>query len=127
MRFFTLTLQFILLLLGVVSSLAVPPVVKTASLETYGNFIAKDYPNDVTGTANGTIMVLPIPYKLARELIPAQYAILTDAYFPMLPAPVPEGQGFVQIPRDSYPVSISSSSHVCMRSDLATGHHQVCR
>lgn len=54
------------------------------------NPIASIYPNNATGTLNGTISVLPIPLDLARQLIPSQYKILEHAYRHLLPW-FPEG------------------------------------
>tara|TARA_R110002003_G_scaffold62_5_gene5601 strand:- start:532 stop:957 length:426 start_codon:yes stop_codon:yes gene_type:complete len=54
------------------------------------NPIASLYPNNATGTLNGTIAVIPISLKLARELIPPQYRILEHAYRHLLPD-FPEG------------------------------------
>ncbi|PVI02852.1 hypothetical protein DM02DRAFT_521934 [Periconia macrospinosa] len=50
------------------------------------NPIAALYPNNATGTLNGTIGVLPIPLTLARKLIPSQYGILEHAYRELLPS-----------------------------------------
>lgn len=66
------------------------------------NPIGTLYPNSVTGTINGTIAVVPIPYSLARELIPSQYGILKKAYKSALP-------GF---PHDMYPVSKSATVRI---------------
>lgn len=54
------------------------------------NPIASLYPNNATGTLNGTILVLPIPLDFARQLIPSQYKILEHAYRHLLPW-FPEG------------------------------------
>ncbi|RMZ68749.1 isoflavone reductase family [Pyrenophora seminiperda CCB06] len=54
------------------------------------NPIASVYPNNATGTLNGTISVLPISLELARELIPSKYKILEHAYRHLLPT-FPEG------------------------------------
>lgn len=54
------------------------------------NPIAALYPNNATGTLNGTIGILPIPLTLARKLIPSQYGILEHAYRELLPS-FPEG------------------------------------
>jgi hypothetical protein len=67
---------------------------EASSSESSPNPIASLYPFNVTGTINSTISVVPIPYKLARSIIPSQYGILTKAYEELLP-------GF---PPDSYPV-----------------------
>lgn len=50
------------------------------------NPIAALFPNNATGTLNGTIAVLPIPLTLARKLIPSQYGILEHAYRELLPS-----------------------------------------
>ncbi|KAG9035617.1 hypothetical protein FRB95_011023 [Tulasnella sp. JGI-2019a] len=57
--------------------------------------LASTYPNNVTGTVNQTIVVVPIPYSLARCLIPEKYNILSN-YAAMLP-------GF---PSNMYPLVI---------------------
>lgn len=49
------------------------------------NPIASIYPNNATGTLNGTVAVIPISLKLARQLIPPQYGILEHAYRALLP------------------------------------------
>lgn len=54
------------------------------------NPIASIYPSNATGTLNGTIAVLPISLKLARQLIPPQYGILEHAYRALLPS-FPQG------------------------------------
>lgn len=50
------------------------------------NPIAALFPNNATGTLNGTIAILPIPLTLARKLIPSQYGILEHAYRSLLPS-----------------------------------------
>ena len=69
--------------------------VKNGSTESAPNPIGQQYPFSITGTINGTLSVLPIPYSLARSIIPAKYRILKGAYRSLIP-------GF---PHDSYPVS----------------------
>jgi hypothetical protein len=54
------------------------------------NPIASLYPNNATGTLNGTVTVVPISLQLARQLIPLQYGILEHAYRDILPS-FPEG------------------------------------
>ncbi|KFX90932.1 hypothetical protein V490_06193 [Pseudogymnoascus sp. VKM F-3557] len=71
-----------------------PPTV----VDSLPNPIGTLYPDAVTGTINGTIAVVPIPYSLARELIPSQYGILKKAYKAALP-------GF---PHDMYPLMVRS-------------------
>jgi len=54
------------------------------------NPVASIYPNNATGTLNGTVAVLPISLELARQLIPPQYGILEHAYRALLPS-FPQG------------------------------------
>ncbi|KAF7195211.1 hypothetical protein HII31_03417 [Pseudocercospora fuligena] len=61
--------------------------------ESQPNPIRNTYPNDVTGTINGTTVIVPIPYSVARSVVPSQYGILTKAYEELIP-------GF---PKDMYP------------------------
>lgn len=78
-----------------------PPTI----VDSLPNPIGTLYPDAVTGTINGTIAVVPIPYSLARELIPSQYGILKKAYKAALP-------GF---PHDMYPVSKAATLRVAHR------------
>ncbi|KAH6721374.1 hypothetical protein BKA61DRAFT_468617 [Leptodontidium sp. MPI-SDFR-AT-0119] len=64
-----------------------------ASKESAPNPVADIYPDGITGTFNSSIFVLPIPFKLARSLIPQQWSINEKAYRELLP-------GF---PKNSYP------------------------
>jgi hypothetical protein len=57
------------------------------------NPIVNEYPDDVTGTINGTTAIVPIPYDVARSIIPSQYGILRAAFEQLIP-------GF---PQDMYP------------------------
>jgi hypothetical protein len=50
------------------------------------NPIVSLYPNNATGTLNGTVAVIPISLQLARQLIPSQYGILEHAYRNLLPS-----------------------------------------
>ncbi|EME79254.1 uncharacterized protein MYCFIDRAFT_100513, partial [Pseudocercospora fijiensis CIRAD86] len=61
--------------------------------ESQPNPIRNTYPNEVTGTINGTTAIVPIPYSVARSVIPSQYGILTKAYEELIP-------GF---PKNMYP------------------------
>jgi hypothetical protein len=94
----SITLALTSLLLSLTSSLAAPSFTQdhflSARSDSSPNPIATLYPNNVTGTINGTIAIVPISYHLARSIIPAKYGILREAYKTQLP-------GF---PRDSYPV-----------------------
>ena len=62
------------------------------------NPIASKYPQNITGTLNGTIAMLPIPMALARSMIPSQYNILTTAYRTLLP----------HLPEDMYPAILQA-------------------
>jgi hypothetical protein len=62
------------------------------------NPIASIYPNNATGTLNGTIAILPISLTLARQLIPPQYGILEHAYRALLPS----------FPRGMYPAIVQA-------------------
>ncbi|KAI8931621.1 hypothetical protein NX059_011273 [Plenodomus lindquistii] len=72
-----------------------PPIIDLGVCQTQSqpNPIASIYPNNATGTLNGTMAVLPITLELARQLIPPQYKIMEHAYRSLLP-------GF---PKDKYP------------------------
>jgi hypothetical protein len=97
-----LILQVMLVMLTLVSATPIydlPRDDKTSSTQSAANPIAQQYPNVVTGTINGTVAVVPIPYPLARSIIPSKYGILKTAYESLLP-------GF---PRNSYPVSLPGS------------------
>ena len=54
------------------------------------NPIASLFPNNATGTLNGTVAIIPITLELARSIIPPQYRILEHAYRDLLPS-FPEG------------------------------------
>jgi hypothetical protein len=66
----------------VIASLAflLPAISRPPARDSQPNPIASQYPSKTTGTINGTLAVLPIPYALARSIIPAKYGILTHAY-----------------------------------------------
>jgi hypothetical protein len=49
------------------------------------NPIATTYPNNATGVFNATLAILPIALSTARQIIPAQWAILEGAYRELLP------------------------------------------
>ena len=66
------------------------------TLESSPNPIATVCPQNVTGTINGTIAVVPIPLGKAQSIIPAQYGILAAQFESILP-------GF---PSRSYPLII---------------------
>ena len=62
------------------------------------NPIAKDRPNEVTGTINGTTAIVPVPYSVARSIVPSQYPILRAAYEKLIP-------GF---PKDMFPAEFEA-------------------
>ena len=68
---------------------------RTSSLP---NPIASQYYANITGTINGTLAVLPIPYSMARRIVPAQYEILSDQYRTIMP----------ELPRDMYPALLQA-------------------
>ncbi|KAH7364303.1 hypothetical protein BKA65DRAFT_490970 [Rhexocercosporidium sp. MPI-PUGE-AT-0058] len=89
--------------IGLICSFAVGVCAQSGSIgpgskESADNPIADVYPNGITGTFNSTIFVVPIPFKIARSIIPKQWGINRKAYCKLLP-------GF---PADSYPLVIRS-------------------
>ena len=77
---------------GVVSAcLLLATGIKTASAQAtcvsadQPNPLITVYPNNVTGTLNTTMLVVPIPLTTARNLIPNHYNILEKAYRELLP------------------------------------------
>jgi hypothetical protein len=74
-------------LLSVVAQEPAQDVCQTHDLP---NPIASLYPNNATGTLNGTVVLIPISLELARSIIPPQYRILEHAYRALLPS-FPEG------------------------------------
>jgi hypothetical protein len=55
-------------------------VSRSCQTQSQRNPIVKEYPGQVTGTINGTTAIVPIPYDVARSMIPAEYGILRQAY-----------------------------------------------
>lgn len=53
--------------------------------DSQSNPIASQYPGKSTGTINGTVTIIPIPYSEARSIIPSQYPILKNAYKQLMP------------------------------------------
>lgn len=66
------------------------PVLETCQTYDQSNPIAELYPNNATGTLNGTVAIVPISLALARSIIPAKYGILQHAWRALLPD-FPEG------------------------------------
>lgn len=58
------------------------------------NPITKTFPNMTTGTINGSFVVLPLDYDVARAIIPSIYGILRQSIKAVLPF----------FPEDKYPV-----------------------
>ena len=80
----------------------------SASTDTTNNSqpnpIAQTFPNMTTGTINGSFVVLPLDYGVARAIVPSKYGILRQSIKAVLPF----------FPEDKYPVrnleSFSSSA-----------------
>ncbi|KAK7934836.1 hypothetical protein PG985_000331 [Apiospora marii] len=69
------------------SALCSPLAIQDACVtQSCPNPIAQQYPNLVSGTLNGTTLIVPIPLEQARVLIPKEYTILENAYRGLLPA-----------------------------------------
>jgi hypothetical protein len=74
--------SFSSLLVVVSTAAAAVAVIVSRSCQTQSqpNPIVNEYPGQVTGTINGTTAIVPIPYDVARSMIPAEYGILRQAY-----------------------------------------------
>ena len=70
----------------------------SASTDTTNNSqpnpIAKTFPNMTTGTINGSFVVLPLDYDVARAIVPSRFGILRRSIKAVLPF----------FPEDKYPV-----------------------
>lgn len=89
----------------------------TCTTESQPNPIAGQYPNDVTGTINGTTALIPIPYSVARSMIPSQYGILTKAYQSLIP----------NLPPNTFPAFLEAVlDHDVQMSGLGIPDFQVC-
>ena len=70
----------------------------SASTDTTNNSqpspIAQTFPNMTTGTINGSFVVLPLDYGVARAIVPSKYGILRQSIKAVLPF----------FPEDKYPV-----------------------
>ena len=77
----------------------------SASTDTTNNSqpnpIAKTFPNMTTGTINGSFVVLPLDYNVARTIIPRKYGILKQSIKANLPF----------FPEDKYPVRKPNRTH----------------
>ena len=58
------------------------------------NPIARTFPNMTTGTINGSLVVLPLDYGVARAIVPSRFGILRQSIKAVLPF----------FPEDKYPV-----------------------
>ena len=58
------------------------------------NPIARTFPNMTTGTINGSFVVLPLDYDVARAIVPSRFGILKQGIKAVLPF----------FPEDKYPV-----------------------
>ena len=74
----------LLALLAVVNAITIPGL-SSCQTRSQPNPIAQTYPDQTTGTVNGSVIVLPIPLSIARAAIPSQYPILTKQYQQWLP------------------------------------------
>jgi hypothetical protein len=66
-------------------AIALPNLFSQCTTQSQPNPIARDRPTQVTGTINGTTAIVPIPYDVARSIVPAEYAILRHAYEALIP------------------------------------------
>ena len=77
----------------------------SASIDTTNNSqpnpIAKTFPNMTTGTINGSFVVLPLDYSVARAIVPSKYGILKQSIEAVLPF----------FPKDKYPVRDTESPY----------------
>ena len=94
----------------------------SASIDTTNNSqpnpIAKTFPNMTTGTINGSFVVLPINYSVARAIIPSQYGILKQSIKAVLPF-FPEDRYPVRVPehlREAFLLTRNCSSSFLLRS-----------
>lgn len=74
---------FTLLVAALATAQSLPSTCKSSNSQP--NPVASQYPDDVTGTDNQTIVLMPIPYSVARAVIPQQYSILDSACRAVLP------------------------------------------
>ena len=79
-------------------SYALDTTICTLPSQSQPNPIASIYPEDVTGTMNGTLAILPIPLAQAQEIVGPRYSILTAAYHSLLPS----------FPADMYPAVLQA-------------------
>ena len=99
-------------LLAITAILTIPrgALAQTCTGHSQPNPITKQYPDDVTGTLNGTIAIIPIDYSLARSIVPSKYPILKDAYQSLFPS----------LPKDKYPMFVQAVLDHDIRSGSLT-------
>jgi hypothetical protein len=85
-------------LLALISTALAVDTSASCSTSSLPNPIASQYYANITGTINGTLAVLPIPYAMARRIIPSQYEILSDQYRAIMP----------ELPKDMYPALLQA-------------------
>jgi hypothetical protein len=54
--------------------------------QTQPNPVTQAFPKDVTGVINGTTAIVPIPYSVAKSIVPSKFPILIAAYKQVFPA-----------------------------------------
>ncbi|KAI0135797.1 hypothetical protein F4814DRAFT_37394 [Daldinia grandis] len=87
-----LSLILTLYITQVASSLqrAIPLSHEACVSQDFPNQHAQQYPTFVSGNLNGTILIVPIPLDIVRQVIPYEYGILEEAYRTLLPS-FPDG------------------------------------
>lgn len=94
-KVFHVTALATLVLSSVLLSIAAQDTCTTTSQP---NPIAQQYADTPTGTLNTTMAIVPIPLDTARRIVPAQHAILEDAYRALMP----------DFPEGMYPVLVTA-------------------
>ena len=95
-------------LLAGISPAELAAFLASASTDTTNNSqpnpIAKTFPNMTTGTINGSLIVLPLDYSVARAIIPSKYGILNQSIKAVL----------AFFPEDKYPVRNPDHLHAAL-------------
>lgn len=91
-------MNFFLLLAALAALVFGQAQVDQCLTQTVVNPIWQLFPDNVTDVINATLALIPIPYEMARAIVPAKYDILTDAYKNLLP----------NIPNGTYPALFQS-------------------
>lgn len=92
------------------------------------NPIASTFPNMTTGTINGSFVVLPIDYSLARAVVPRKWSILRESIKAVLPF-FPEDKFPVRNPKHARAALnlIHSCSSFLLRESSTTLSPQISR